>query len=103
MSANDGQAAITRPVTVGCATATLAARLATLPTTSRAHGNDPPRAPERESASKVVDAATIIPRLPTAASALPPTPAGRAVPPAGAYAGRRPFQRSAPAAPHNSW
>jgi hypothetical protein len=32
-----------------------------LPTTSSAHGKIPPRPPERESASKVVDAATIIP------------------------------------------
>jgi len=61
MSANDGHAAITRPVAVGCATATFAARLATLPTTSSAHGKNPPRPPERESASNVVDAATIIP------------------------------------------
>jgi hypothetical protein len=37
------------------------ARLATLPTTSRHRGNAPPRRADRESASKVVDAATIIP------------------------------------------
>jgi hypothetical protein len=61
MSANDGQAAITRPTTVGCATATLAATLATLPTTSSAHGRTLPRSPARESATSVVDAATIIP------------------------------------------
>jgi hypothetical protein len=36
-------------------------RVAMLPTTSSAHGKIPPRPPERESASKVVDAATIIP------------------------------------------
>jgi hypothetical protein len=49
------------PVSVGSATATLAARLATLPTASSAHGNNPPRRPVRESASTVVDAAAIIP------------------------------------------
>jgi len=58
--ANDGQAAITRPVKVGSATATFAARLATLPATSSAHGNAPPRRPARDSASSVADAATII-------------------------------------------
>jgi hypothetical protein len=47
-AAYDGHAAITRPVTVGSVTATLAARLATLPTTSNAHGSTPPRLPERE-------------------------------------------------------
>jgi len=36
MRANDGQAAITRPAAMGGATATLAARLAALPTTSSA-------------------------------------------------------------------
>ncbi len=61
MSANDGQAAMTRPVTVGSATATFAARLATLPTPSSIHDRAPPRHPLRESASSVVDAATIIP------------------------------------------
>lgn len=43
------------------ATATLAAKLATLPATSNAHGSIPPRRPDRESASNVVDAARIIP------------------------------------------
>jgi hypothetical protein len=43
------------------AAATLAARLATLPATSRTHGKKPPRRPDRDSVSKVVDAATIIP------------------------------------------
>jgi hypothetical protein len=42
-------------------TGTLAARLATLPATSSAHGSTPPRWPERESASSVVDVAMIIP------------------------------------------
>ncbi len=37
-----------------------AAKLATLPTTSTDHGITPPRLPERESASTVIDAATII-------------------------------------------
>ena len=41
----DGQVAITRPAAVGSATATLAARLATLPTASSAQGSTPPRLP----------------------------------------------------------
>jgi hypothetical protein len=53
---NEGQAAITRPITVGSATATFAARLATLPITSNAHGSGPPRLPDRDSASNVIDA-----------------------------------------------
>ncbi len=61
ISANDGQAAIMRPITVGSATATLAARLAALPTTSSAHGSNSPFWPARESASRVVEAATIVP------------------------------------------
>jgi hypothetical protein len=43
ISENDGHAAITRPVAVGSATATLAARLAALPATSSAQGSTPPR------------------------------------------------------------
>src|ERR1039457_4089091 len=54
---------------VGSATATLAARLATLPATSSAHGSTPPLRPARESASKVVDAATIMPSTDSGASA----------------------------------
>ena len=46
---------------VGCATATFAARLATLPMASNDHGSSPPRLLDRDSASNVVDAATIIP------------------------------------------
>src|ERR1017187_10977101 len=69
MSANDGHAAITGPGTVGSATATLAARLATLPATSSTHGRTPLRPPERESASNVVDAATIIPSTENGVSA----------------------------------
>jgi hypothetical protein len=69
MSANDGHAAITRPIAVGSATATLAARLATLPATSSAHGSTPPRPPDRESANSVVDAATIIPSTDNGVSA----------------------------------
>jgi hypothetical protein len=61
ISANDGHAAMTRPVTVGSATATLAAELATLPTTGNAHGRTPPPLPDRESESNVVEAATIMP------------------------------------------
>jgi hypothetical protein len=69
MSANEGQAAITRPVAVGWATATLAARLAALPTARSVQGSTPPRLPERESASNVVDAATIIPSTENGVSA----------------------------------
>jgi hypothetical protein len=54
----DGHAEITRPISVGSAAAT---RLARLPATNSAHGSTPPFRPDRESASKVVDAATIIP------------------------------------------
>src|SRR3984957_17096924 len=61
MSANDGHAAITRPTAVGSATATFAAKLATLPITSNSPGSEPPRRPDRDSDSRVVDAATIIP------------------------------------------
>ena len=57
----DGHAEITRPISVGSAAATLAARLARLPATNSAHGSTPPFRPDRESASNVVDAATIIP------------------------------------------
>lgn len=56
---NDGHAAVTRPVILGSATATLAARLAALPTTSSAHGSNPLRPPTRESAGGIVDTATI--------------------------------------------
>jgi hypothetical protein len=69
MSENDGHAAIARPVTVGSATATFAARLAALPATSNAHGSSPPRSPDRDSASSVVDAATIIPSTDSGVSA----------------------------------
>ncbi len=69
ISANDGHAAITRPVTVGSATATFAARLATLPITSKTHGSTPPLRPDLESASNVVDAATIIPSTDNGVSA----------------------------------
>jgi len=62
-------AAITRPVTVGSATAAFAARLALLPTASSTHGSSPPRPPDRESASSVVDAATIIPSTDSGVSA----------------------------------
>src|SRR5215467_5112223 len=66
------QAAMTRPVTVGSATATFAARLATLPVTSSAHGSGPYRPPDRESASKAVEAATIIPSTDSGVSAATP-------------------------------
>ena len=69
LRANDGQAAITRPAAVGWATATLAARPAALPTTSSAQGSFPPHSPARESASSVVDAATIIPSTDSGVSA----------------------------------
>ena len=42
VSANDGHAAISRPIDVGSATATFATKLATLPITSNAHGRKPP-------------------------------------------------------------
>jgi hypothetical protein len=69
IKANDGHAAITRPVNVGSATATFAARLATLPITSNTHGRRPPRLPDRDSESSVVDAATIIPSADSGVSA----------------------------------
>jgi hypothetical protein len=86
---NDGHAAITRPVIVGSATATLAARLATLPAASSAYGRDPPRPPPRESANCVVEAATIIPSTDSGVSAAT-HPAAHAARRAGACAGRRP-------------
>jgi hypothetical protein len=70
---SDAQVAAMRPLTAGSATATFAARLATLPTT-RAHSRNPLRPPLRESASSTVDAAPIAPpaywprRKPPAAS-----------------------------------
>lgn len=70
--ANDGRAAIARPITVGCATASLAARLATLPNTSSAHGSTPPGRPDLDSAGNVVDAATIIPSTDSCVSAAHP-------------------------------
>ncbi len=57
------------PLRVGSATATLAARLATLPATSSAHGSAPPLRLDHESASSVVDAATIIPSTDSGVSA----------------------------------
>jgi hypothetical protein len=53
--------AITLPIRAGSATATLAAKLAMLHGTSSAHSSMPPRQPDRDSASSVVHAATIIP------------------------------------------
>jgi hypothetical protein len=61
ISANDGHAAITRPVAAGSATATFAVRLAALPATSSARGRIKPRPSDRDSASAVVGAASIIP------------------------------------------
>jgi hypothetical protein len=69
MSAKDGQAAITRPHQVGWATATFAARRAALPVMSSAHGRMPPRFPQRESSSNVMDEATIIPSTDSGMSA----------------------------------
>ena len=69
MSANEGHAAITRPAAVGWVTATLAARLAALPTTRSVQGRAPPRSPARESASSVADAATIMPSTDSGVSA----------------------------------
>jgi hypothetical protein len=56
ISENDGHAAITRPVTVGCATANWPPGSLLAHTTSSAHGRNPPRPPARDSASNVVDA-----------------------------------------------
>jgi hypothetical protein len=64
-----GHASITRPISVDSATATLAARLAMLPVTSSAHGSAPLLRPDREPASNVVDAATIIPSTDSGVSA----------------------------------
>jgi hypothetical protein len=78
--------------------ATLAARLATLPIASGAHGNTPPSRPtaSRPAASSTPPRSF---RPPTAAAAPRPSPAARAVPLAGACRGQRPFPRSAQAAP----
>jgi hypothetical protein len=43
------------PVALGCATATFAASLATLPAVSSIHGSPPPLLPARDSANSVVD------------------------------------------------
>lgn len=67
--AKDGHAATSRPIAEGSATTTFAARLATLPINSSVHGRTPPRPPARESASSVVDAATIIPSTDSGVSA----------------------------------
>lgn len=70
--------------------------------TSSAHRSTPPLCPYRESASSVVDAATIMPSTDSGVSALP-SPAAHATPRAGAYAGR-PSRRSAPKAQRTqSW
>jgi hypothetical protein len=60
---------VIRPVIVGSATATLSARLGALRVTNSAHGRTLPRPPPRESASSVVDAATIIPSIDSGVSA----------------------------------
>ncbi len=54
---------------LGSATETLGARLAMLSATSSAHGSNQPRLAPRESASSVVDAATIIPSMDIGVSA----------------------------------
>lgn len=69
MSAKDGHAAITRPYVVGSATAMLAARLAALPAASSAHGSPPPAPAARESASRVMDEAMIMPSTESGISA----------------------------------
>jgi hypothetical protein len=91
------QAAITRPIRAGSATTTLAARLATLPTSAvrtaalpsgRQHASPPAKwsRPPRSS------------RLPTTASGPPPNPGAHAGRRAYAYAGRTPSSPSASAA-----
>ncbi|GAB3959943.1 hypothetical protein GCM10029978_008040 [Actinoallomurus acanthiterrae] len=61
MRAQLGHPAISRPTADGSATATLAARLAALPMASSIHGSRPLRLPWRESTSRDIDEATIIP------------------------------------------
>jgi hypothetical protein len=61
MRAQLGHPAISRPTAEGSATATLAARLAVLPMTSRVHGSKPLRLAWRESRSRDIDEAAIIP------------------------------------------
>lgn len=61
IKAADGQAAMSRPTAEGSATATLAARLAALPSTSNVHGSRPLCWPCRESASSDINATAIIP------------------------------------------
>jgi hypothetical protein len=52
---------MSRPTKEGSATATFAARLAALPSTSSVHGSSPLRRPCRESTSRDIAATTIIP------------------------------------------
>src|SRR5215475_1833805 len=70
INANDGHAAMTRPYAVGSAAATFATRLAALPAASSVHGSTPPERPARESASNVIDEATIMPSTDNGISAL---------------------------------
>jgi hypothetical protein len=94
---NDGQAAITRLAAVSCATATLAARLAALPTTSSAQGSTRP-VPPHANRPAMWSTPPRSSRPQTGASAPPPSRAARATPPAGAYEGGKPSRRSAPQA-----
>src|ERR1700722_4396749 len=68
-------AAITRPVTVGSATARHSRPGSPHSPTKTAHGRKPPRSPPRESVSSVVDATTIIPSIDDGVSAANPLPA----------------------------
>src|SRR5262245_12613759 len=61
MRAQLGHPAISRPMAEGSATATLAARLATLPMMSSIQGSGPLRLPWREARSSDIDDAAIIP------------------------------------------
>ena len=69
ISANDGHAAIYRPVIEGSATATFAARLAKCRSPLAPTAAHHPRLPDLESASSVVDAATIMPSTDNGVSA----------------------------------
>jgi hypothetical protein len=65
MRAHDGHPAMSRPTAEGSATATLAAKLAALPIISNVQCRNPLRLPCRESRSKVIDDATIMPSTET--------------------------------------
>src|SRR3954471_3115723 len=69
MRAQLGHPAISLPIAVGSATATLAARLAALPMISSTQGSRPLRLPWREANSRDIDEAAIIPSTKIGSSA----------------------------------